>query len=388
MNDLIHYLKDIRFLIPAFFLVGFEAFMQSGAYRFFLEPNSYADNVNRIVNTVSQSPVEPDVYILGTSVAYQGIILPELNRLLQPHGITAQSGASEGAKLITQHLIYRSTEPRLNKMKVLIHVSESSYPWTARYNMDPPNMSMISQFPRSETLELLNRYQYNITTDMYSTLFVRTLTYRRDLRDFILDPLNRLKKLGRKLKDRDALYPYENQYSYSLASYQPEGLKDCVEKSLRGIPYQDESGRDITDIHHRRAVGQTCQLAMKDPMSDSGKHQWADLFFHRLQFFYNEVRRDDHRIITVIPPYSRLIQDYNQEEKGKIWEKNLKQIHADLPYRYWDLRTSLDSADNDSLYYDTIHLNRKGAMRFTRILAERIIQNKDWIKNRNREIAP
>ena len=108
MKELKKYLIDIRFLIPAGFLLFFELFMQSGLYKYMLKPKSYAANITNIVNTVTKSKIKPNVLILGTSVAYQGINLPHLNSLLEKDGLVVQSGATEGAMLITQHLIFKN----------------------------------------------------------------------------------------------------------------------------------------------------------------------------------------------------------------------------------------------------------------------------------------
>ena len=107
MTELKKFLKDPVFYVPVLFLLGLELFLQTPLYRKILEPNSYAENVNRITEIMKTSPVEPNVLILGTSVAYQGVNMPLLNKLMEKDGIVVQNGASQGAMLETQHSIYR-----------------------------------------------------------------------------------------------------------------------------------------------------------------------------------------------------------------------------------------------------------------------------------------
>ncbi len=384
MRELIKYLKDKRFLIPMGFLIVFELIMQSGLYKNLLEPRSYAENVNRIRKVASTSPVNPQILILGTSVAYQGINLPLLNEKLQAAiGWQAQSGASEGAMLITQNLIYKDLKKDYPDLKLIVHVNEATFPWTARYSMDPSNRSMVAQFPRSQALKLLKEYRYNLSRDDYAYFYIKTLTYQKDLRNFALKPLQRIKKLGREFKkdqETTPLYPYINEYKYSIAAYPAQDLKECSDKAHAGIPEFNAQGVQVTDRHHRKAVWMTCDLARWDPILHPGAHQWKNLYFHRLGIFYNEIRKDGLKVVTVFPPYSDLIKDQNNEERMKEWRTHLSEIHGDDSYLFLDLRNTIHGKDNASYYYDTIHLNRKGSLVFTEILANRIISMKEKLQ--------
>lgn len=382
MNELKKMITDIRFLIPALFFVGFELFMQSGLYRKLLQPNSFADNVNRIVKIAGSSDINPQVLILGTSVAYQGILLPDLNARLESEGWRAQSGASEGAMLITQNMIYRTLKKKMPDLKLVVHVAEATFPWTARYDLNGANRSMTAQFDRPETIKRLGEYDYELSSDDYSYYLVRSLTYQKDIRDFALNPLERIKRLGReyrKYSQDKPDYPYVNEHQYAMSAYPAHSLKECVKVAKKGVPETDETGKQITDRHHRKAVWQTCEVGMSDPMSYPGASHWEKLFFKRLQLFYREIQDDGVRVVTVFPPYSSLIKDLNEGKRMGRWHKNLKELYGSDEYLYLDLRSSLDSPDNADLYYDTIHLNRKGARRFTHILTDRITELKEKI---------
>ncbi|MDH5654695.1 MAG: SGNH/GDSL hydrolase family protein [Spirochaetia bacterium] len=372
MKELKKYFLDRRFLFPAGFLILFEIFMQSGIYKNFLRPRSYAANVNHIVKTINKSDLRPNILILGTSVAYQGINLPYLNSLLKDRGLSVQSGATEGAMLITQHLIFKSIIDHNPGIKTVLHFSEISFPWTAKHLLDVSNKSMVSQFPRKQSFDLLSQYEYRLTESDYSYLLIKSISYRSDLRDFAFSPLYRIKLLAREKRLPAKDFPYENQYEYSMAVIQAKNLQDCIHNFPFGLPEIDSNNQRITDRMHKEAMFRTCQLAQHDPMDFPGSPQWKDLYFRRLKVFFNDIESRGIRVITVFPPYSQLIKDPRAKIRASVWNQKLDEIRNGKNINYIDLRRSLDGPDNNSLYYDTIHLNRRGSLRLTERLAESI----------------
>lgn len=387
--ELKKFIKDPRFLIPALFLVGTEVFLQSGLYHYFLKPHTYAENVNRIDRVVHSSPIEPDALIVGTSVAYQGINLPLLNESFTKEPLSFQSIATEGAMLITQNTLYHSVKPRLQNLKTVIHVMEATMPWTARYDLDPANRSMLAQFPRISTIGRIRNYGYNLTWNDLSYIWVRSITYQADLKDLTLDPGGRLKRLGRKYREeaRDD-FPYVNEQPFGMDVFEPRDLKECMEMASQKHSEVNEKGETVTDHHHIKAMYQTCELGLWDPMENIASEQWQELFFKRLARFYKEIFASGQRLIIIIPPYSRLIIDHHPEERNRLWKKYLDPILAGHPHLILDLRRSLDRPDNLSLYYDTIHLNRKGSLIFTEILAKTLKDHTDFISGKTEESSP
>ncbi len=376
MKELISFLKDIRFLLPASLLVGFELFMQSGLYRHILQPRSYADNVNHVVDVDRSSPITPNLLILGTSVAYQGVNLPLLNELLKSEGIVAQSGASEGAKLITQHTIYHNLKKDLPKLQAVLHVTEVTMPYTARPQLDPPNRSMLAQFPGLDALQRMKAYDYEIKQEDLTFFFIRSITYQKDFRDLVLSPLSRIKRVGRRMREADSLYPYINEYKLKLSAYQATTLDECIRATERGIPEIYIQRNKEAVKHHREAVRQTCELAKYDPMDHPDYREWGDRYFRELALFYNEVRNDGATVFTIFPPYSELIHDHHETERMATWHNELTAIAADGKPMYADLRNILHDPRNGDYFYDTIHLNREGSLKFTRALAKAIIKEK------------
>ena len=367
------YLRDARFYVPVAVLVLVELFMQFG-YRELLDPQSYADNINRITSTVKRSVLKPDLLVLGTSVAYQGIQVRALNERLKPLGITAQSGACQGAKLMTQHAIYRALRPDLPKLKYVVLVSEVSFPWTARRHIDEPNLSMVSQLPRRVAYGIAADYGMKLSFQEHLYLNVRSITYRRDLRAFALAPLKRLKRLHRRNREPPSPFVYENREVFRISAYRARTIEECMASARSGIPERDERGNRVTDRHHRNAVLQTCAVGRDDPMSHPGGPQWTKLFFNRLALMHAEIRRDGRIPIVVFMPYSDLIRDLNADLRLTVWKESLRRMYGHDDYQLLDLRRSLDGPGNGDYYYDTIHLNSYGAARFTEILAGRLIE--------------
>jgi len=85
--------------------------MQFGCYRIFQKKTSYGANVNRIIHqSVNEDHLSrTNVLILGTSLAYEGISVNQLNETLNPIGYHAHSIALPGAELIVQSLVLDDT---------------------------------------------------------------------------------------------------------------------------------------------------------------------------------------------------------------------------------------------------------------------------------------
>lgn len=113
MKEYIAFIKDSKFWIPVLILVGLETVMQFGCYKPFLKKNSYAANVSRITDHVleKQKEFDPDVLVVGTSVAYQGLSIPILNQELSSLRKKVQSIAIPGTELIVQDLAVLKTLP-------------------------------------------------------------------------------------------------------------------------------------------------------------------------------------------------------------------------------------------------------------------------------------
>lgn len=386
MTHLIRFLRDPIFYLPFSFLILFELFLQSGLYKNFLQPRSYADNVNNIIKKTEQSHIKPTVLILGTSVAYQGIQVRQLNETLNSHGISALSGACEGAKLITQHSIFKALRPSLPSLRTVIHVTETTFPGTARYGIDEPNISMLSQFPRNQVLPLIEDYDFKLSTRDLLHFYIRSVTYQKDMRDFVLDPLDRIKGVSRRFREPFSDYVYENSSDFRISAYPAKSLQECVKIAEKGVPEIGSDGVQITDNHHRHAVRTTCALAQRDTMAIPGQKQWNQLFFKRLNLFYTDIKKEGLQIITVFPPFSTLIHDPNSDNKMRLWHDNLKAIHGNDKFYTIDLRHSLDKTNNGDLFYDTIHLNRPGSIQFTEKLTEQLLllsKNTDIFKKQD-----
>jgi hypothetical protein len=368
-SELWKFLKSPVFYFPAGLVLALELFLQSGLYNAVLKPESFAFNVNRIRSVVKQTSYRPNVLIIGTSVAYQGLLIPDLNQAARDSGLRFQSAATQAAMIETQHALLRDLAPSLPGLRWIIHVAEIDFPYQARHELESANRSMLAQFPREETLQLLKEHRFRLTPRDYAFFYLRTLTYQSDLRDFLLNPPRRFKSLARQRKKEipDVVYLNQNRYAISAYGSNPE---ECEKNAIRGIPFFDDSGRQVTDEPHRTAVLDTCRNAGEDLRAKPGGNTWRTLFFHRLKKLHEEARKHNLRLVTVFAPYSEMMAPAHDPERIRVWQEEFAKAgyYSDII----DLRYTLDGPDNLSLFYDTIHLNRQGAERFTGIFYRRV----------------
>ncbi|MCB1173080.1 MAG: SGNH/GDSL hydrolase family protein [Leptospiraceae bacterium] len=379
-------LKEPRIIFPIAILAGFECFMQTGVYRQFLRPDTYAYNVNRIRHIVRESSVKPNVLIIGTSVPYQGIQLPLLNRLTAADGLVFQSGATEGAMIETQYALYQDLVKAQPQVRSIVLVGDIALPWKSRYQLEWVNRSMVAQFPRTRIWPLLQELEFDLSLRDQTFFIFRTLTYQADLRDLILKPLYRIKKIGREERAQSHDYPHHNDSPYSLArigvTSTGAGLVDlqkCVETAMRpelrqdsqGLVY-DENGRHVSDEHQRKATAQTCEQARTESwlLSQPGL-EWQELYFRRLQKFIDAIHSDGREVVVIYPPYARIVNFLNSDERILVWDQNLDRICADKACPRLDTRDRLQGKDSLDYFYDVLHLNAHGADEWTRELARR-----------------
>ena len=380
MKSLLKHFQDARLWIPLLFLLSFELVLQSGVYaRYLLEPESYAENVSRVVRTVKESPLPANALVIGTSVPYQGFLMPRLNAGLENTGLVVQSAACQGAMIETQYSIFRAVAPELPGLKVILYVADPALAWKTRYYIEKSNLSMVAQFPRWETVQLLEDMRYELRPQDQAYIWVRSLTYQQDIRNFVLSPLNRIKRIGNRLDHMTHLYPYENEHQFSMAAFEATDLRRCIENASQpsegsGEFIYDQAGHKISDRHHRNSVLQTCVMADLEIYLDSlpPRTQWRDLYFERLGMLFDEMHARGYRIVTIFPPYSNLIDPLNDDERISEWRTRLREIYGENPYYELDMRRVLDGPDNASYYYDILHLNAAGAAHWTDALIGRL----------------
>lgn len=366
------FIRSPVFYVPIGLIFALELFLQTGLYQNLLKPESFAYNINRIRQVVRHTSYKPNVLILGTSVAYQGILTPDLNQLAKKHGtkLLYQNAASQGALIETQHALLQDLAPSLPDVKWIIHVAEVNFPYQTRYELEPANRSMLAQFQRNSTIQLLREQKFVLSPRDYGFFYLRTFTYQGDLRDFVLNPPRRLKDLARAKKKMlpDTVYVNRNQYSIKVYG---STAAECTEHSLHGIDFFDQkTGQQITDNPHRTAVLDTCRMALDDPKQKLGADTWRSLFFERLKSMHAEAKKNNMRIVTVFAPYSEMVLPARQADRLTMWQTELSK-EGYFPYII-DLRNSLDGKKNLSYFYDTIHLNHSGAEKFTEIFEEAV----------------
>ena len=84
MKEYLKFFLDKSFLSALIIIFLIEGSFQLGCYKNFLKKNSYASNVTRITDHAlsKKNELDPDILILGTSLAYEGISMRLLNEKL------------------------------------------------------------------------------------------------------------------------------------------------------------------------------------------------------------------------------------------------------------------------------------------------------------------
>lgn len=371
-------LKELKkfFIHPIFFIpVGMifllEFFLRIGIYKEILKPLSYAANIIRIQKIIDSSKIEPNVLIVGTSVPYQGLLLDQLNEYGKEKKLIFQSIATQGAYLDTQTLLLDYSLRRKKEIQIVVHFADLDFPWQQRFNLELANRSMLAQFPIDEVLELLKQNQYKISGEDYRFFYIKILTYQNDLRDLFLNPYQRLKSIIRHKKNWNPDYPYINNINYSISVY-GSTLEECKKNAYYGIPFY-VNNIQITDEPHRKAVLDTCKIATYDPYLEPGRNIWENLFFIRISNLYKRILEKQKKLIVILPPYSKFMENAKKKEKADFWIQKIQSISKEISVI--NLQYVLDDEKNLDYFYDTIHLNRKGAEKFTKIFFNEI-QNK------------
>jgi hypothetical protein len=366
---MINFYKDKRFYIPILFFVFLEVVFQLGFYTLFLKKNSYAANVSRITNHVleKQKEFDPNVLIVGTSVAYQGLSVNYLNSALSEKGYKVQSIAIPGSELIVQELALEKVLQKFKNVKMVVHVVEVTMPWVQQKTLSLPTLAMTSEFNRFQAVKKLYDFQYDVKIDDLSYTLVRSFAYRRDLREFLLAPNERLKHLIRSLRKPNLkIADHENTQKEKVSSYLMSNLDECINKT--DVVSNKDPIPNGSNFFHKKAVWDTCYLA-KNTTTETKKTESTDLYFYRLSILYKLLKEKNIKVINVFAPYSSLISVLGGNERMQLWEQELKKINGQ-DHIIVDMQNILEASKNGDYCYDLIHLNYFGMIEFSKALSE------------------
>jgi hypothetical protein len=392
MTEFNKFYKDIRFFIPVIVFLIFEILLETGIYTPFLKKNSYAANINRITNHVilKKESHDPDILILGTSVAYQGLSTRILQEKISTTGLKIQSIAIPGSELIVQHLASDKFLKEFPNVKLLIYVGEVTMPWVSQTGLGLPTLAMISEFPRLDVVPLLKEFEYTSKfripvlekefethygiSDMSYILF-KTIAYRRDMNDFILDPGKRIKYISRDRRNpNNNFYYFENDHTERMSSYGFTSLEDCVNKTrdFNLPPFPENSNLD-----HKKAILDTCALSIDtiNRLAPTKQAPTADtestrLYFKRLTRVFQNYTNKNINVLTVFAPYSYTMGNIGGPEKMEVWRREISKILGKNNSGFLDLQGLFENDDSNKYCYDTIHLNKEGMEKFSTALGD------------------
>jgi hypothetical protein len=368
MKEYSKFFKDKSILAALFIILLLETSMQFGCYKIFQKKNSYAYSVNKITDHAinHKADLDPDILILGSSIAYEGISSQILNDKLKPLNLKAQSIAISGSELIVQELALEKALKTFKNVKYIIHVNDVQFPWIDYSKLSDATLSMISELDRVNALLNILEYEYEFSYPEISFVLFRFISYRRDIGDFILNPDKRIKDIGKRKKETSTTaYNYENSYLESLSLYSFKSLDECVQVTLASSPTPT-----LSNPFHKDAIYRTCKLASSAKLSIL-ENENTKLYYKRLTHLYAYIRKNNIKIINVFAPLPTHLDEKDYPERIKFWKTNFKDI---LGERVLDLSTSLPVDSNAEYYYDLAHMNKKGMEAFSEILAKELLK--------------
>jgi len=372
LKELKAFLLDKRLLLALGVILFVEILFQSGVYKPLLKKNSYAANINRVTEHVlnNRKTLDPDILIVGTSVAFEGLSVRILNEQLQDKGWKVQSIAIRGSELVVQHRILEKYLDEFKNVKYVLHILEPGMAWVDRTETIDPTLAMLSELGNFRAISLIKEFEYTPDRSSYLYLALKTVTYRKDLGDLFINFNERMKAISRRNKSPNLNpWDYENETIESLGPYQIENIEDCLTKTNPGskFPLPKESNAD-----HKRMIFETCTVANSVPKS-SKETENTERYFRRLQKMYELIGKRNIHIIDIFAPYSNAIRTFNDSDRTAVWEKGLG--FALAPYQKLDqidMQDSLGKGDNGKYCFDLIHLNRSGMENFSLALSKEL----------------
>lgn len=368
MREYLKFFTDKSILSALIILVLMEMSLQAGCYRPFLKKKSYAANIQDLTEHViaNKKRLNPDILILGTSLAFEGISIPQLNRILQPTGLKAQSIAIRGAELIVQGLVLEKVLKHFTNVKYIIHVNEVEYPWLAKKHIEYYTLAMLAELDRIEAGKRMIADHYVFGPSEAIFLTFKLVSYRKDLGDFFIRADKRIKDVGRRLKHTITTpYFYDNTYRRSVALYNFQTIDECMQKTTTFAPIAAGSDR-----FHRNAVYKTCFLARHIKLGKIEKNEHTELYFHRLKNLYRRIRQHKIKIINVYPPLPHYLAAVNYEKRIRFWQKHYQHL---LGQKQINLLHAIPKEKDAEYFFDLVHLNRAGMKLFTQKLATELL---------------
>lgn len=398
------FFKSKNFYIPILVLFCIELLLRTGMYKPFLKKNSYAANINNILGHAIEQKQKhnPDIILLGTSVAYQGLNIRLLQEKINQTGYKIQTAAIPGSELIVQDLVVEKILEEFDSLKLIIYVGEITMPWVSQKKLSLPTLAMLGEFNRKKVFSNLTEFDYEsdvfvldmkgnfienswldklqrktlpykIDYEDWAYLLFDTIKYRRDIGHLLVNPSIRIRYYKNKLNNPNVnFYEYENIKTEKMSSYNFQNLDDCfirsnVSQNFDAIPIG-------SDYEHKKAIYQTCALS-KHTTTEQNRTKETELYFKRLSSLYEQIKKRNIKIINIFAPYSKVI-DNNLGGNGrvKLWQEELKKLNGQ-DAELIDFRYVFDGKNSDDFCYDVIHLNGEGAKLFSEELGNFLSQN-------------
>lgn len=313
--------------------------------------------------------LNPNILIVGTSIAFEGISIRLLNEKLTPLGWKTQSIAIRGSELIVQHRILEEYLDQFPDVKIILHVMEPGMPWVDRKTAVEPTLSMLSELGNFKAIPTLREFEYDLNFSNYLYMVFKSIAYRKDMSDLVINFNERIKTIVRTNKNPNLNpWDYENDHPESIDEYNLTSVNDCIDRLALHLPIEIPNG---SNPDHRRMLFETCNVANVVP-KDTNATENTERYFRRMTKMYNFIGQKKIHIYNIFAPYSDVIRNTNDENRMKVWYDGLTKSLKDFQtLDAIDLQDSLGEK-NGEYCFDLIHLNEKGMVKFSNILAKEL----------------
>lgn len=377
MSFFAHY----RFWLPFVILLCVELFFQSGLYEPLVKRESFVGKTiqaKQAVSTIGSSRV--NFVTLGDSKARLGLNHTELLRASQGHGLLHINLSINGAHLLAYKKMVEWIRKDFPNVKgVFIGVNAHA----VIGEFDPVyELPVIQPFRRlGDFIEVERRIPFKAneldTYGTYSALFL----YRKDIKDFIKNPLKRIEGLYSQQPPWGAVLAGENMTEFNLCFLDLSTPEACVRSSRNIISYYKNS----SGLEEYEDMMKSCsEWVGRTPASDKSIYEqikkyegsitrsWKELF---------ESLRFDVRPVVVLLPEHSFVRRYVVPGGTVPWVRSMLKGFEDEGLI--DLIDMSDRfIDGECRYFaDVEHLNRVGMQDVSRDIVP-VLEEKFYRKGR------
>ncbi len=348
-----------EFVAAAAIFVGLEALLfRTDLYPSMLKPDSYSGRSYFTLQFLDEHRPEPDnaaVLVVGDSRIGEGFSAKIADQLTRERNLEFFRAANAGTNLRVWFYLLREIDPQADRFTAVV-IPMTSYGDLGQNQAVMAELNINSVIPLLRYSDVLSFARRGIEKgEMRSRAATVTLLkgigYRQDFQDFVNAPGERLRHIERYREHRYA------------AEYQYQGRQ----QSLAGLAYDSRQDRILypPDLDLRPAARLTLERVVRGRNFSHDNREFHQMWLGRIVKHYH---RSDTRLVFVRLPRGPLrIAPPGPPDPESVLRSLASNDQVSLL-----AEGAFDSLEYPEFYFDGLHLNREGRLRFSRILAEQI----------------